>query len=261
MESRAILTYMRRKESEDSELCGFNHSDDFEDLFEQVKTEEKPREPESKRSVSQQRPSRAPSHPSSLSRTQQHFSSKQQDHILTTYRSLLRKERIPLLDDPEDSSETEREAQAVLETLHLRFSKETGKQDLRAANMSQRLKGKSDFQRQPQSLLKARLKRYTPHPTVQTFSTILSSWKAIFDKRGTAQPRSKSAQRVNKRFVCSPMKRTIDGSAFLMVSPAQPLSPRDLGRSFEASSRPASASVWPKRKFIRPACHYRPGVY
>jgi len=251
---------MRRKESKDSELCGFNHSDDFEDLFEQSKAEEKPRESESKRSVSQQRPSRAPSHPASLSRTQQHFSSKQQDHILSTYRSLLRKERIPLLDDPEDSSETEG-AQAVLETLHLRFSRETGKRDLRTANMSQRLKGKSDCQRPPQSLLKARLKRYIPHPTIQPFSTILSSWKAIFDKRGTAQPRSRSAQKMNKRFVCSPMKRTIDRSAFLIVSAAQPLSPRDLGRSFEAPSRPASASVWPKRKFVRPASHYRPGVY
>ena len=257
---------MKRKESKDSDLCGFNHSDDFEDLFEQSRTEEKHKGPEPKRSTSQQRPSRTPSHPPCLSRTQQHFSSKQQDQILTTYRTLLRNERIPLLDDPDDSSETEREAQTVLETLHLRFSRCTGKREEPVTEKSVRAKSHAGEQKackHPHSLLKPHLKRFTPHANLQPFSTILSSWKAIFDKRGgrpTGQ-RCRSAQRMNRRFVCSPMKRTIDGSAFLVVSGAQPLSPRDLGHSFVTSSRPTSASVWPKRKFIRPTSQYRPGVY
>lgn len=240
---------MERKASHDSDLCGFNHSTSFEDLFEPVLPASKPPETTQTRCTSQQRPRRIPSQPRGFSRTQQHFSSKQQDQILSTYRSVLRQERIPLLDDPQDSSGDEKEAKMVLETLHLRFSRNTEKQVTMQSKPTER------YTRERQCTQPPRLRRYRP-VQMQAFSTILNSWKAIFAKRN--QPhRAKTALRMNKRFVCSPMKRTVDGSAFMVVSAAQPLSPRDL---FQSHTRPTSAGTWSKRKFLRATSHYRPGV-
>ena len=207
-----------------SSLHGFDVglSDDFDDDFGLLRPV-----------TSHEKPSSLSKRPRAALNKTVNLVSRQEQEIVESYRTTggwRRTERIPLLDDEDE--EGEKEAKRVIETLHLRFSTQHRQQAPPAPLCPER----------KSTPRKRKMKPLTP---------IIDSWRAIFARR-TADPwrvaNTLSRQRPRVKF--SPLKRTIDTKAFLVVNTTQQRglsgTPTEIW-ACSSQTRPSSAHPTPVR--------------